>query len=281
MRVPRPPPRGRVPPAPARRVRRGRRRHRADGVLPRPVPRYPGDVVRRRRVARRARREATPSVRRPRRREGSDRGAHGGRDDHMPRGRGREGCRAVRRPPRKPVGTRAARRRQSHVAVPAAERGDRGGLLRRAQEPDVRVRDVRLRRRGIRTGGHRALRHPRERRGGGRVVVVDAPRQGGATRARHVRAAEGGAAAAVIRGGGASGGVRESRRQGDGERDAKERHREVLRRGHLAEEEAAVEAEGGEEAHETHRERGHPERGVRGAVEHAKRATAKMNSLPS
>ena len=40
------------------------------------------------------------------------------------------------------------------------------------------------------------LRRMFERRGGGRVVVVDAPRQGGATRARHVRAAEGGAAAA-------------------------------------------------------------------------------------
>ena len=100
--------------------------------------------------------------------------------------------------------------------------------------------------------------HPGERRGGGRAVVHRASQCGRDARAGDLRQAEGPDPAAVVQDRGAGGDRRAHHRARDDRCAVEGRDREVLRRRHHAQAQAAGEAEGGQEAHAPVRQGGNP-----------------------
>ena len=145
----------------------------------------------------------------------------------------------------------------------AAARRDRARLLRPAEVAHARLRELRLRLRRLPRGRPRARRRPRRRRAGRRALADRPPRRrvrrgqarssSGCARRSRARCSTSPIQAAI--------GVADHRARDD-QGEAQGRAREVLRRRHHAQAEAAREAEGGQEADEAGRRR----RGAAGGV---------------
>ena len=148
------------------------------------------------------------------------------------------------------------------LVVRAAARRDRARLLRPAEVAHARVRELRLRPRGLPARRPVARGHPRRRRAGRRALADRPSRRGVRPRTSARRAAAQGDPAADVRRAGAGGDRLARDRARDDQGAAEGRAREVLRRRHHAQAEAAREAEEGQEADEAGR-RG---RGAAGGV---------------
>ena len=118
-------------------------------------------------------------------------------------------------------------------------------------------------------GRPREARHPAGRRQGGRALDGGPPRQGLQRRPRPGGAAAQADPAPAVRGGDTGGDRVEDHRPRVGQADAQGRDREVLRRRHHAQAQAAREAEGGQEAHEA----GRAHRGAPGGIPGRARAS--------
>ena len=137
----------------------------------------------------------------------------------------------------------------------------------------LKSRTKRLRLAGLRARadgrlGHGQARHPARRRAGRRAVDGRAPRQGLRRRAQHGREAQEEDPAPAVRRADPGRDRRGDHRARDGQGLPQGRHRRLLRRRHLAQAQAAGEAEGGQEAHEA----GRPHRGAAGGVPRGARA---------
>src|SRR5581483_9199155 len=137
------------------------------------------------------------------------------------------------------------------------------------------LRLVRLRVPGVPALGHGEARHPAQR-GPGRRAVHDRPpgegvREGEVPRREAAR----GDPAPALRGGDPGRHRQPGHRPRDGEGHGQERHRQVLRRRHHAQAQAAREAEGRQETDET----GRPRRGPAGGVPVGPEELSAMNDL--
>src|SRR5262249_12090522 len=154
------------------------------------------------------------------------------------------------------------------------ERG-RAGLLRQAEIHLEGLRIVRLRVLGLPRGGPRQARSARQRGPGGRAVADRPPRRGARQGKALGREDERNHPPPDVRGGDPGGARVEDHRARAGLGDPQERAREVLRWRHHEEAQAPREAEGGQEAHEEGRPRGHPPGGV------SRRVEGRMKKAPS
>ncbi|CAA9439468.1 MAG: Translation elongation factor LepA, partial [uncultured Quadrisphaera sp.] len=247
--------------------------------VPRPAP--PGDHPRPPRAGVRARPHRHGPVGGLRGDPGRRARGHRDQPQRVPRGQGRRGARAGgegdgahavgvhrHRDGAVPAAARRAPRhglplaRAGGDALHAADGGDRLRLLRPPEVAHPRLRQLRLRpgrRPGRRPGEGR---HPAPGRAGRRVQRDRAPRQGLRLRADDGRQAEGPHPAPAVRGAGAGRDRRPGDRPRDRARDPQGRARQVLRRRHHAQAQAAGEAEGGQEADED----GRPGRGAPGGL---------------
>ena len=184
-----------------------------------------------------------------------DRRADHHRDDpHAVRPRRRH-PRAVPGEARHPEGPRVRLEGpRAHHLRAAVQRG-RARLLRSAEDDLARLRVARLPRHRLLGIAARQARHPRQRRAGGRAV--DHRARGERLRARPRAGGEDARAdsAPDVRGRDPGRDRQPHRRARDRQGAAQERAREVLRRRHLAQAQAAREAEGRQEAHEARRPR--------------------------
>src|SRR5690606_13932630 len=152
--------------------------------------------------------------------------------------------------------------RSSDLALHAAARRDHLRLLRPAEVADARLRDARLRARRRCRGEPRQGGHPSAGRDRRRVLGDRAPRQGVRLRRLDDGEAQGADPAAAVRGADPGRRRQPHHRPRDRARAAQGRARQVLRRRHQPQAQAAREAEGGQEADEEHR----PRRGAPGGV---------------
>src|SRR6185312_13537943 len=250
--------------------------------LPRPVAH--GDRPRAARARVRPRPDRDGAERRvPRANEGrrGGRGAQPGRDaarDRARRGAVHQGVdhrpEGLRRP-RDGAEHRAARALRPHgvplrgagaAGLRAAARRDRARLLRPAEVAHARLRELRLRRGRVPRGQPRARRRADRRRGRRRAVADRPPRRRLRARPCSGRAAARGDPAAVLRRAGPGGDRLPRDRARDDQGEAQGRARQVLRRRHHPQAEAARAAEEGQEADEAGRAGRSAARGVpRGA----------------
>ena len=141
------------------------------------------------------------------------------------------------------------------------------GLLRQAEVEHEGLRVPRLRDGRLQALAAREAGHPAFGQAHRRAVVHRAQGQGLRPRARALRQAEGDHPAPDVRGAHPGGHRRPRARAPDGEGQAQGRARQVLRRRYHPQAQASGEAEGRQEAHEGHRQRGSAPRGLHGYFE--------------
>ena len=204
---------------------------------------------------------AQPGGHAGRQRDRPHRGTLDPRHDHgagrLPRRRAAALQRAARRAGRSDL----CRQPRDGGVPPAAERGG-VRFLRPAEVGLARLCQLRLPDGRLRRGRPGAHLHPGERRCGGRAVIHRASQRGGDARPGDLRQAEGPDPAAVVQDRRPGGDRRPHHRARDDRRAVEGRDREVLRRRHHAQAQAAGEAEGRQEAHAPVRQGGDPAVGL-------------------